>query len=47
MAIDEKLIEEARKVGNHKTMKDVVNHGAFRVWSAPRETGDLVSIRHY
>jgi Bacterial antitoxin of type II TA system, VapB len=43
LAIDDKLIEEARKVGNHKTKKDAVT-AALSEYVAHRKRLKIISI---
>jgi hypothetical protein len=43
MAIDEKLIEEARKVGSHKTKKDAVT-AALSEYVAHRKRLEILSL---
>jgi hypothetical protein len=43
LAIDDKLIEEARKVGHHKTKKDAVT-AALSEYVAHRKRLEIISI---
>lgn len=43
LAIDDKLIEEARKVGHHKTKKDAVN-AALWEYVAHRKKLEILSL---
>jgi hypothetical protein len=43
LAIDDKLIEEARKVGHHKTKKDAVN-AALSEYVAHRKKLEILSL---
>ncbi|HQK99124.1 MAG TPA: type II toxin-antitoxin system VapB family antitoxin [Smithellaceae bacterium] len=43
LALDDKLIEEARKVGNHKTKKEAVTT-ALKEYIAHRKQRDIVGL---
>jgi hypothetical protein len=43
LAIDEKLLEEAQKIGKHKTKKNAVNQ-ALREYIMKRKQKDILSI---
>ena len=43
LALDEKLLEEALKVGGHKSKKDTVNE-ALKEYVMKRKRGDILSL---
>ena len=47
LAIDDQLLEQARRIGKHKTKKETVNTALEEYISSAEAAGDPNAVRHH